>query len=81
MLWIGALFFLDLFHLGTRARRAAVLTAATPADPGDTPWPGCAAALVGMALLCLAALALAALLYGRLFGWYGLGLPGPARRW
>ncbi len=64
-------------HLFTSAqRRAAVLTAATPADPGGTPWP---AALPpwGVALLCLEALA-PALLYARLFGWTDGSLALPA---
>ena len=54
-------------------RLAAVLTAATPADPRRYALTRCAAALVGTALLCLAALALAAVCYARLFGWYGWG--------
>ena len=50
-----------------------VLTAATPADPRRYALARCAAALVGVALLCLEALALAALLYARLFGWTDWG--------
>ena len=72
LMWIGALFFLTFFTSG-KARRAAVLTAATPADPRRYALARCAAALVGVALLCLAALALAALLYARLFGWTDWG--------
>ena len=69
---MGALFFLTFFT-SARERRAAVLTAATPADPRRYALTRCAAALVGTALLCLAALALAAVCYARLFGWYGWG--------
>lgn len=72
LVWVGALFFLTFFT-SARERRAAVLTAATPADPRRYALTRCAAALVGTALLCLAALALAAVCYGRLFGWYGWG--------
>ena len=72
LLWVGALFFLTFFT-SARERRAAVLTAATPADPRRYALTRCAAALVGTALLCLAALALAAGCYARLFGWYGWG--------
>ena len=72
LLWVGALFFLTFFT-SARERRAAVLTAATPADPRRYALTRCAAALVGTALLCLAVLALAAVCYGRLFGWYGWG--------
>ena len=72
LLWVGALFFLTFFT-SARERRAAVLTAATPADPRRYALTRCAAALVGTALLCLAALALAAVCYARLFGWYGWG--------
>ena len=68
LLWVGALFFLTFFT-SARERRAAVLTAATPADPRRYALTRCAAALVGTALLCLAVLALAAVCYGRLFGW------------
>ena len=71
-LWVGALFFLTFFT-SARERRAAVLTAATPADPGGTPWPAALPPWWGVALLCLAALALAALLYARLFGWTDWG--------
>ena len=69
LVWVGALFFLTFFT-SARERRAAVLTAATPADPRRYALTRCAAALVGVALLCLAVLALAAVCYGRLFGWY-----------
>lgn len=72
LLWVGALFFLTFFT-SARERRSAVLTAATPADPRRYALTRCAAALVGTALLCLAVLALAAVCYGRLFGWYGWG--------
>lgn len=72
LLWVGALFFLTFFT-SARERRAAVLTAATPADPRRYALTRCAAALVGTALLCLAVLALAAVCYARLFGWYGWG--------
>ena len=72
LLWVGALFFLTFFT-SARERRAAVLTAATPADPRRDALTRCAAALVGTALLCLAVLALAAVCYARLFGWYGWG--------
>ena len=72
LVWVGALFFLTFFT-SARERRAAVLTAATPADPRRYALTRCAAALVGTALLCLAALALAAVCYARLFGWYGWG--------
>ena len=60
LVWVGALFFLTFFT-SARERRAAVLTAATPADPRRYALARCAAALVGVALLCLAALALPAL--------------------
>ena len=53
---------------GPRAERNA-----TPADPRRYALARCAAALVGVALLCLEALALAALLYARLFGWTDWG--------
>ena len=72
LLWVGALFFLTFFT-SARERRAAVLTAATPADPRRYALTRCAAALVGTALLCLAVLALAAVCYARLFGWDGWG--------
>ena len=72
LLWVGVLFFLTFFT-SARERRAAVLTAATPADPRRYALTRCAAALVGTALLCLAVLALAAVCYARLFGWYGWG--------
>lgn len=72
LVWVGALFFLTFFT-SARERRAAVLTAATPADPRRYALARCAAALVGVALLCLEALALAALLYARLFGWTDWG--------
>ena len=72
LLWVGGLFFLPFFTWA-KERRAAVLTAATPADPRRYALTRCAAALVGTALLCLAALALAAVCYARLFGWYGWG--------
>ena len=42
-------------------------------DPRRYALARCAAALVGVALLCLEALALAALLYARLFGWTDWG--------
>ena len=70
LLWVGALFFLTFFT-SARERRAAVLTAATPADPRRYALTRCAAALVGTALLCLAVLALAAVCYG----WGSLVLP------
>ena len=72
LLWVGALFFITFFT-SARERRAAVLTAATPADPRRYALTRCAAALVGTALLCLAVLALAAVCCARLFGWYGWG--------
>lgn len=72
ILWVGALFFLTFFT-SPQERRTAVLTAATPADPRRYALTRCAAALVGVTLLCLAALALAAVFYARLFGWYGWG--------
>ena len=72
LLWIGSLFFLTLFTSG-KARRAAVLTDATPMEPRRYALARCGAALAGTALLTLAVLAEAAVFYGRYFGWYGWG--------
>ena len=72
LLWVGALFVLP-FYTPHWEGRAAVKPAPTPADPRRYALTRCAAALVGTALLCLAALALAAVCYARLFGWYGWG--------
>ena len=72
LLWGGARLILTFFP-APRSRGAAGRTAATPADPRRYALTRCAAALVGTALLCLAALALAAVCYARLFGWYGWG--------
>ena len=48
LVWVGALFFLTFFT-SARERRAAVLTAATPADPRRYALARCAAALVILA--------------------------------
>lgn len=56
LVWVGALFFLTFFT-SARERRAAVLTAATPADPRRYALARCAAALVGVALPALVILA------------------------
>lgn len=72
LLWIGALFFLTFFTSGAERRRAP-LTAATPFRPSHYRLARCCAALAGTALLCLAVLGLAAVFYGRMFGWYGWG--------
>ena len=72
LLWIGALFFLTFFTSG-KARRAAVLTDATQADPRRYALARSAAALAGTALLALACLGEAAVFYGACFAWYGWG--------
>ncbi|WP_295626275.1 hypothetical protein [uncultured Intestinimonas sp.] len=72
LLWIGALFFLTFFTSG-KARRAAVLTDATQADPRRYALARSAAALAGTALLALACLGEAAVFYGACFDWYGWG--------
>ena len=72
LLWIGMLFFLTFFTSG-KARRIAVLTAATPICPRAYALVRCAAALVGAALLALACIAEAAVFYGRYFHWYAWG--------
>ena len=70
--WIGTLFFLTFFT-SSKARRVAVLTAATQAPPRRYAWVRCAAALTGTCLLALFCLAEAAVFYGWYFGWYGWG--------
>lgn len=72
LMWIGALFFLTFFTSG-KARRAAVLTDAAPAEPYRYALARCAAALVGTGLLALACLGEAAVFYGQYFGWYRWG--------
>ena len=61
LLWIGALFFLTFFT-SPKARRAAILTDATPAIPRRYRAARCAAALTGIFLLTFAILALPALI-------------------
>ena len=78
LLWIGALFFLTFFT-SQAERRREVLTSATPVRPGAYALARCCAALAGTGLLALAAVALAAVFYGRMFRWYDWGtlvLPG-----
>ncbi len=72
LLWIGALFFLTFFT-SPKARRAAILTDATPAIPRRYRAARCAAALTGIFLLTFAILAEAALFYGLYFKWYAWG--------
>ncbi len=72
LLWVGALFLLTFFT-SVDERRTAVLTAATPVKPLDYALARYAAALVGTILLAVAVLALAAVFYGRYFGWYSWG--------
>ena len=72
LLWIGALFFLTFFTSG-KARRAAVLTDASPMEPRRYALARCAAALAGSALLTAAVLAESAAFYGWYFGWYDWG--------
>ncbi len=80
LLWIGALFFLTFFTSG-KARRAAVLTDATQADPRRYALARSAAALAGTALLALACLGEAAVFYGACFDWYGWGGSWPSPPW
>lgn len=70
LLWIGTLFFLTFFT-SPKAKRAAVLTAATPAAPRRYELARCAAALAGSSLLVLVCIVEAAVFYGRYFGWFG----------
>ena len=72
LLWIGALFFLTFFTSG-KARRAAVLTDATPVLPRNYALARCGAALVGTGILSLACLVEAAVFYGWYFGWHRWG--------
>lgn len=72
LLWVGALFFLTFFTSAAE-RRTAVLTAVTPVKPLGYALARYAAALVGTILLIVAVLILAAVFYGRYFGWYRWG--------
>lgn len=72
LLWIGALFFLTFFTSG-KARRAGVLTGASPAPPRRYALTRCAAALTGTALLTLCCIAEAAVFYARYFRWCDWG--------
>lgn len=72
LLWIGALFFLTFFT-SSKARRASVLTDASPVSPGRYALVRCAAALAGTGLLALACLGEAAVFYGWYFRWFGWG--------
>ena len=72
LLWIGALFFLTFFTSNAERRRA-VLTSATPVNPSVYGIVRCCAALIGIALLSLAAVCLAAFYYWRMFGWHDWG--------
>lgn len=62
------LFFLTFFT-SDAARRTGVLTDASPVDPRNYALARCGAVLLGMALLILCVLALAAGFYGKLFRW------------
>lgn len=72
LLWIGTLFLLTFFTSG-KARRAAVLTDATPMPPRTYALARCAAALTGGLLLTLLCTGETAVFYGRMFGWYDWG--------
>lgn len=67
-LWAGTLLFLTFFT-SRKARRAAVLTDASPADPRRYGLARCAAVLTGAGLLTLACLGEAAFFYGRYVHW------------
>lgn len=71
LLWIGALFFLTFFTSG-KARRAAVLTNATPTPPLTYSLVRCAAAMVGTTLLVLLCVVEAIIFYIQYFDWYAL---------
>ena len=72
LLWIGMLFFLT-FYTSPKARRAAVLTDATPMPPRQYALARCAAALTGGVLLSLLCMGEAAVFYGRMFQLVRLG--------
>lgn len=67
-LWAGTLLFLTFFT-SRKARRAAVLTDASPADPRRYGLARCAAVLTGAGLLTLACLGEAAFFYGWYIHW------------
>lgn len=70
LLWIGALFFLTSFTSKAEQKRD-ILTSATPVKPSVYGLVRCCAALVGIALLSLTVVLLAAVFYGKMFHWYG----------
>ena len=72
LLWTGALFFLTFFT-SSAARRAAVLTDASPFSPRGYALTRCAAALTGTCLITFACLAEATVFYRWYFGWQDWG--------
>lgn len=71
-LCIGELFFLTFFTSG-RERRAAALTAATPADPRRYALVRCGAVLTGAALMALCVVGMGLWFYARYFRWTDFG--------
>ncbi len=69
LLWAGALFFLSFFT-SVRAKRADILTDATPVTQWKYGLARCGAAMTGTGLLTLLCLGEAFVFYGWYFNWY-----------